>query len=211
MKLLVLFYSMYGHTYRLALAEAEGAKSVHGTKVDIMHVPELVPPEILEKSGAAEAQKAFAHIPIATIDDLADHDAIIFGTPTRYGNMCGQMREFLDSAGGVFKRNDLVGKVGSVFTSSGTQHGGQESTILSFQITLMHFGMVVVGLPYTFKGLSDMNEISGGTPYGASAITGSHHDRGPNENELAGARYQGRYVATIASRLSEPPIDFEKL
>jgi NAD(P)H dehydrogenase (quinone) len=202
MKVLVVFYSMYGHIYRLAEAIAGGARDVVGTQVEIRRVPETLPEEVLKKMGAIEAQKTFVHIPICKIDELASADAIIFGTPTRFGNMCGQMRQFLDATGQLWARGELVGKVGSVFTSSGTQHGGQESTILSFHITLLHQGMVIVGLPYTFQGQTRNDEITGGSPYGASTIAGGKGERMPSENELAAARFQGKHVAGIAFRLS---------
>src|SRR4030043_824159 len=150
---------------------------------------------------ALGAQKEFAHIPLCTVDELESADAIIFGTPTRFGNMCGQMRQFLDATGQLWADGDLVGKVGSVFTSSATQHGGQESTILSFHITLLHHGMIVVGLPYTFQGQMRIDEITGGSPYGASTIAGGKGERMPSENELAAARFQGKHVATIAAKL----------
>jgi NAD(P)H dehydrogenase (quinone) len=202
MKVLILYYSMYGHTHRMAEALAEGAKSVDGVEVDIRRVPETLPPDVLEKMGAVEAQKALEKIPICTVDELASADAIIFGTPTRFGNMCGQMRQFLDATGQLWAEGALVGKVGSVFTSSATQHGGQESTILSFHITLLHHGMVVVGLPYSFQGQMRNDEITGGSPYGASTIAGTQGERKPSENELEAARFQGRHVASIASKLA---------
>jgi NAD(P)H dehydrogenase (quinone) len=201
MNVLVLYYSLYGHVHRMAEAVAEGARSVAGTDVVLKRVPETLPAEVIEKMGATEAQKALAHIPIATVDDLPAADAIIFGTPTRFGNMCGQMRQFLDATGQLWASGALVGKVGSVFTSAATQHGGQESTILSFHVTLLHQGMVVVGLPYSFQGQTTIAEISGGSPYGASTITGGTGERMPSENELAGARFQGEHVAKIASKL----------
>ena len=170
MKLLVLYYSMYGHIHRMAEAVAEGAKEVDGAEVKMYRVPETLSEDILKKMGALEPQKLFSHVPIATVDDLALVDAVIFGTPTRFGNMCGQMRQFLDATGGLWARGALVGKIGSVFTSSSTQHGGQESTILSFHITLLHHGMIIVGLPYAFAGQTRMDEITGGSPYGASTI-----------------------------------------
>jgi NAD(P)H dehydrogenase (quinone) len=203
MKVLVVFYSMYGHIYKMAQAAAEGAKEVSGTEVVLRRVPETLSEEILGKMGALEAQKAMTGIPVCTIGELAEADAIIFGTPTRFGNMCGQMRQFLDATGQLWAKNALVGKVGSVFTSSGTQHGGQESTILSFHITLLHQGMVIVGLPYAFAGQTRMDEITGGSPYGASTIVGGKGDRMPSENELAAARWQGKHVATIASKLAK--------
>jgi NAD(P)H dehydrogenase (quinone) len=200
-KVLVVFYSMYGHIYKMAEAVAEGVREVAGCEVVIKRVPETLPSEVLGKMGALEAQKGMDHIPIATVDDLVDADAIIFGTPTRFGNMCGQMRQYLDATGGLWAKGALVGKVGSVFASSATQHGGQESTILSFHITLLHQGMVVVGLPYTFAGQMGVTEITGGSPYGASTIAGGRGERMPSDNELAGARYQGAHVARIALKL----------
>jgi len=202
MKLLVVYYSMYGHIHRLAEAIAEGAREVEGVQIEVRRVPETLPEEVLQKMGAVEAQKAFAQVPICTVDELASADAVIFGTPTRFGNMCGQMRQFLDTTGRLWAKGALVGKVGSVFTSSNTQHGGQESTILSFHVTLLHHGMVVVGLPYTFPGLMGVEEISGGSPYGASTIAGPNGERMPSENELAAARFQARHVATIAAKLA---------
>jgi NAD(P)H dehydrogenase (quinone) len=202
MKVLIVYYSVYGHIHRMAEAVAQGAKEVKGAEVVMRRVPETLPDEILKQIGALEAQKTFAHVPICTVDELASADAIIFGTPTRYGNMCGQMRQFLDATGPLWAKGSLVGKVGSVFTSSGTQHGGQESTILSFHITLLHHGMIVVGLPYTFEGQSRIDEITGGSPYGASTIAGPKGERLPSENELAAARFQGKHVATIASKLA---------
>jgi len=202
MKVLVVYYSMYGHVHRMAEAIAEGARSVKGTAVELRRVPETLPREVLEKMGALEAQKTFAHVPICTVDELATADAIIFGTPTRFGNMCGQMRQFLDATGQLWMKGALVGKVGSVFASSATQHGGQESTILSFHITLLHHGMLVVGLPYAFQGQMRVDEITGGSPYGASTIAGTRGERTLTENEIEAARFQGRHVATIASKLA---------
>lgn len=202
MKILVVFYSMYGHVYRMAEAVAEGARSVPGAEAVLRRVPETLPDQVLEKMGAAAPQKAFAHVPVCTVDELAGADAIVFGTPTRFGNMCGQMRQFLDATGGLWMSGALVGKVGSVFASSATQHGGQESTILSFHITLLHQGMVVAGLPYAFQGQMRNDEITGGSPYGASTIAGTQGERAPSENELTAARFQGRHVATIAGKLS---------
>ena len=203
MKVLIVYYSMYGHIYRMAEAVAEGAKEVKGAEVQICRVPETLPEEVLQKMGALEAQKALAHVPVCKVDNLASADAIIFGTPTRFGNMCGQMRQFLDATGQLWAKGALVGKVGSVFTSSATQHGGQESTLLSFHITLLHQGMIVVGLPYAFQGQTRMDEITGGSPYGASTIAGPQGERMPSNNELAAARFQGRHVATIASKLAK--------
>jgi NAD(P)H dehydrogenase (quinone) len=203
MKVLVVFYSTYGHVYKMAEAIAEGAKEIAGTEVEMRRVPETLPPEVLAKMGAVEAQKQFSHIPVCTVDELPKADAIIFGTPTRFGNMCGQMRQFLDATGQLWAKGALVGKVGSVFTSSATQHGGQESTILTFHITLLHQGFVVVGLPYAFQGQMRVDEITGGSPYGASTIAGGDGSRMPSENELEAARFQGKHVATIAAKLSK--------
>jgi NAD(P)H dehydrogenase (quinone) len=202
MKVLVVYYSLYGHIHRMAEAIAEGAKEVEGVEVEMRRVPETLPGEVIEKMGAGEAQKAIAHVPICTLGELASADAVIFGTPTRFGNMCGQMRQFLDATGRIWKEGALVGKVGSVFTSSATQHGGQESTILSFHTTLLHHGMIIAGLPYTFEGQQRSDEITGGSPYGSSTIAGNTGERMPSENELAAARFQGNYVAIIASKLA---------
>lgn len=202
MKVKVVFYSMYGHIYRMAEAVAEGAREVADTEVELLQVPELMPEEVLERSGAKQARAAFAHIPVAKPDDLADADAVILGTPTRFGNMCAQMRNFLDQTGPLWAKNALVGKVGSVFTSSNTQHGGQETTITSSHSTLLHLGMVVVGLPYSEVRQTTLDEITGGSPYGASTIAGPDGSRMPSENELAMARFQGRHVATIAAKLA---------
>jgi NAD(P)H dehydrogenase (quinone) len=202
MKVLVVYYSMYGHVYRLAQAAAEGARSVEGVEAVLRRVPETLSEAVLEKMGAVEAQKRQAGVPVCTVDELGQADAVIFGTPTRFGNMCGQMRQFLDATGQLWVKGALVGKAGSVITSSNTEHGGQESTILSFHITLLHQGMVIVGLPYAFQGQMTMDEITGGSPYGASTIAGGDGSRFPSENELAGARYQGEHVARIARKLT---------
>jgi len=201
MKIKVVFYSMYGHIYRMAEAVADGVREVEGAEVDLLQVPELIPDDVLEKSGAKKAREAFARIRIAKPTDLAEADAIIFGIPTRFGNMCAQMRNFLDQTGGLWARNALVGKVGSVFASSATQHGGQETTIISSYITLLHHGMIIVGLPYSETRQTTLDEISGGSPYGASTITGGDGSRWPSENELAMARFQGRHIATITKKL----------
>ncbi len=203
-KIQVVFYSMYGHVYRMAEAVAEGARAVPGAEVNLWRVPELVPAETLERIGAAGAQTAFAHIPVANPEGLAEADAIIFGAPTRFGNMAAQMRNFLDQTGSLWAQGALIGKVGSVFTSTATQHGGQESTILGFHTTLFHHGMIVVGVPYAEVRQTTIDEISGGSPYGASTITGGQGQRQPSENELAIARYQGQHVAEIAARLCAP-------
>ena len=197
-KILVLYHSMYGHIETMAGAIADGAKSVAGVSVDIKRVAETMPPEVFAKSGGKADQKA----PVAQPAELADYDAIIFGTPTRFGMMTAQMRSFLDQTGGLWAQNKLVGKVGSVFASTGTQHGGQESTILSFHTTLLHQGMVIVGLPYSAKGQTRMDEITGGSPYGATTIAGGDGKRQPSDNELELARFQGRHVAEIAKKLA---------
>lgn len=201
-KVLVLFYSMYGHIYRMAEAVAAGVNEVEGCSAELKRVPETLSTEVLQQMGALEAQKSMAAIPVATPNDLAAADAIIFGTPTRFGNMCGQMRQFLDATGGLWVKGALVGKPGGVFVSSATQHGGQESTILTFHTFLLHQGMVVVGLPYAFAGQMSITEITGGSPYGASTIAGGAGERLPSENELAGARFQGAHLARIALKLS---------
>jgi NAD(P)H dehydrogenase (quinone) len=200
-KILIVYYSMYTHIHTMAQAVAEGVREVPECEVILKRVPETLSNDVLSAMGALDAQKSMAHIPIATVDDLTAADGIIFGTPTRFGNMCGQMRQFLDATGRLWTKGSLVGKVGSVFTSSATQHGGQESTILSFHITLLHQGMVIVGLPYTFAGQMDNSEISGGSPYGAATIAGTKGERMPTANELAGARFQGAHVAGIAKKL----------
>jgi NAD(P)H dehydrogenase (quinone) len=201
-KVQVVFYSMYGHIYRMAEAVAAGAREAPGTEVALFQVPELVPAEALERTGAAAARKAFAHVPVAAPNQVADADAVIFGTPTRFGNMCAQMRNFMDQMGGLWVQGRLVGKVGSVFASTGTQHGGQETTITSFHTTLLHLGMVIVGVPYAEQRLVNMDEITGGTPYGATTLAGADGKSRPvSENELAIARYQGRHVATITRAL----------
>jgi len=197
----IVFYSMYGHIYTMAEAVAEGVNSVDGCSAELLQVPELMPDEVLEKYGARAARAVFAHVPTATVDHLAEADAVIFGTPTRFGNMAAQMRNFLDQTGKLWMQGSLVGKVGSVFASTGTQHGGQETTITSFHSTLLHQGMIIVGVPYAEPRLTIMTEISGGTPYGATTLAGSDGSRRPSENELAIARYQGSHVAKIAARL----------
>ena len=198
-KILVLYYSAYGHIEKMAEAVAEGARSAPGAQVTIKRVPELVSEEVAKKSGMKLNQPA----PVATVDELANYDAIIFGTPTRFGNMCAQMRNFLDQTGGHWMKGTLVGKVGSVFCSTATQHGGQETTITSFHSTLLHQGMIIVGLPYAFPGLTNMDEITGGSPYGASTLAKSDGSRQPSTNELDGARYQGKHVAQIAAKLAD--------
>ena len=198
-KILVLYYSSYGHVEAMAYAEAEGANEA-GADVVVKRVPELVPDEVASKSGYKLDQAA----PIATTAELPDYDAIVIGTPTRFGNVAAQMKSFLDRTGGLWAQDRLVGKIGSVFTSSGSQHGGQESTILSAHVVLLHLGMVIVGLPYTFKGQLRMDEITGGSPYGASTLAegGDGGDRRPSVNELSAARFQGRHVAEVARALA---------
>jgi NAD(P)H:quinone oxidoreductase type IV len=200
-KVYVVFYSMYGHIYKMAEAVAQGAREASSSEVTLFQVPELVPDDVLQKSGAKAARAAFAHVPVMKPEQLADADAIIFGTGTRFGNMTAQMRNFLDQTGGLWMKGSLIGKVGSVFTSSATQHGGQETTITSFHSTLLHHGMIVVGVPYSEQRLLNMDEITGGSPYGASTLTKGDGSRMPSENELAIARFQGKHVATIASQL----------
>jgi len=200
-KVQVVFYSMYGHVYQLAEAVAAGAREVAGVDVVLYQVPELMPEEALEKSGAKQARAAFAHIPVAKPEQLVQADAIVFGTPTRFGNMCAQMRNFLDQTGRIWMEGKLIGKIGSVFTSTASQHGGQETTITSFHSTLLHHGMIIVGVPYSEAGLLNMNEITGGTPYGASTLAGADGSRKPSENELRIARFQGKHVASIANKL----------
>ncbi|HXU59606.1 MAG TPA: NAD(P)H:quinone oxidoreductase [Verrucomicrobiae bacterium] len=197
-KILVLYYSAYGHVETMAEAVAEGARQVSGAAVTIKRVPELVPDEVARKSGHKLDQKA----PIADPNELADYDAVIFGVPTRFGNMAAQMRNFLDQTGGLWMKGALVGKVGSVFTSTATQHGGQETTITSFHHTLLHQGMIIVGLPYSCQNLMIMTEITGGSPYGAATLASTDGSRKPTENELGMARFQGKHVAEIAAKLA---------
>lgn len=192
---------MYGHIYRMAEAVVVGAREVAGTEVALYQVAELVPDDVLEKSGAKAARAAFAQVPLVKPEQLADAHAIIFGTPTRFGNMCAQMRNFLDQTGGLWMSGGLIGKVGSVFTSTASQHGGQETTLTSFHTTLLHQGMVIVGTPYSETRLLNMDEITG-SPYGASTITKGDGSRLPSENELAIARFPGRHVAEIAKKLA---------
>ncbi len=200
-KVQVIFYSMYGHVYRMAEAVVEGARQASGAEVSLYQVPELVPDDILEKYGAKAAKAAFAKVPVAKVDQLSEAHAIIFGTPTRFGNMAAQMRNFLDQTGGLWAKGALIGKVGSAFASTASQHGGQETTLTSFHSTLLHHGMLIVGVPYSESGLVYMDNITGGTPYGATTIAGPDGSRQPSENELKIARFQGKHVAEIASRL----------
>jgi NAD(P)H dehydrogenase (quinone) len=195
-KVLVLYYSSYGHIEQMAQAIADGVRAA-GVEAVIKRVPELVPEEIAKKSHFKLDQAA----PIATVAELPDYDAIIIGVPTRFGNMAAQMKNFLDQAGGLWAQGKLIGKVGSVFTSSATQHGGQESTILTTHVVLLHLGMVIVGLPYAFQGQMGVGEVTGGSPYGASTIADGDGSRQPSANELAGAKFQGRHVAEIAAKL----------
>lgn len=197
----VIFYSLYGHVFKMAEAIAAGAREVSGAQVDVLQVAETLPTAILEKMGAVEAKKAFAHVPIADPKVLADGDAIIFGTGTRFGSATAQMQAFFDATGSHWNSGALVGKVGGLFTSTASQHGGQETTLLSMMTFLLHHGMVVVGVPYAEQRLLNMAEITGGTPYGASTITGAKGERMPSENELAIARFQGKHTAQIAAKL----------
>ena len=196
-KVLVLYYSSYGHIETMAGAIADGARSA-GAEVTIKRVPELVPDEVARKSGYKVDQTA----PVASVSELPEYDAIIFGTPTRYGNMAAQMKNFIDQTGSLWVQGKLVGKVGSVFTSTGSQHGGQETTIFTFLAPLLHLGFVIVGLPYSFQGQMGVTEVMGNSPYGASTIAGGDGRRQPSPIELEGARYQGRHVAEIAAKLS---------
>lgn len=196
-KVLVLYHSTYGHIEAMAEAIADGARSVDGVSVDIKRVPELVPEELAKASGYKLDQKA----PIATVADLETYDAVIVGAGTRYGTAASQMRNFWDQTGGVWMKGALVGKVGAAFTSSATQHGGNETTLIGLIQTLMHHGMLIAGLPYAWAGQSRIDEITGGSPYGATTVTGGDGSRMPSENELEGARFQGRYVAETAKKL----------
>jgi NAD(P)H dehydrogenase (quinone) len=198
-KVLVLYYSSYGHIETMAKAVAEGASGVAGTEVTLKRVPELMPEDVARKAGVKLDQEA----PIAKPDELPEYDAIIFGTPTRFGNMAAQMRNFLDQTGGLWAKGALIGKVGSVFASTATQHGGQETTLTSFHTTLLHQGMVIVGLPYSAKDQMTLDEIVGGSPYGATTIAGGDGSRKPSEKELGMARFQGRHVAEIAAKLAQ--------
>ena len=201
MKTLILFYSTYGHVWKLAEAVAEGAREVAGNDVVIKRVPETLPQELLDKIGATEAQKAFDHLPVAKPEELDQYDAILIGTPTRYGNVCGQIQAFLDGTGALWAEGKLIGKVGGGFVSTATQHGGQETTLRALQTELMHHGMVIVGLPYAWQGQMGHHEVTGGTPYGASTVAGGQGERQPSTNELEGARFQGRHSSEIAKKL----------
>lgn len=202
-KVQVIFYSMYGHVWRMAEAIAEGARQVAGAEVELLQVPETLPQDVLTRMGAVDAKKAFAHIPLADARRLPEADAIIFGSPTRYGSACGQMQAFFDTTGQLWATGALIGKVGGIFTSTASQHGGQETTIVGMQTFLFHQGMIVVGVPYAEQRLLALHELSGGTPYGASTVAGPRGERQPSENELGIARFQGRHTTEIASRLSQ--------
>ena len=203
MKMLIIYYSMYGHIRTMAEAAAAAALEIPGVEVALRRVPETLSDDILGKMGALDAAKAQSEVPVITVDELAEADAVLFGTPTRFGNMTGQMRQFLDSTGGLWMKGSLVGKPGGVFTSSATQHGGQESTILSFHTYLLHQGMVVVGLPYSFQGQMRLDEVTGGSPYGASTIAGGDGSRQPSENDLEGVRFQAKHLAKIGLKLKQ--------
>lgn len=201
MNVLIVYYSLYGHVAAMAQAVAEGVHQVPGMTATLRRVPETLSEEVIGKMGAAEAQKALSHVPACTLEELEEADAIVFGTPTRFGNMCGQMRQFLDATGQIWMRGGLVGKPGGVFCSTATQHGGQETTLMSFIQTLLHQGMIVVGLPYSFAGQMRLDEVTGGSPYGATTIAGGDGSRMPSENELDAARFQGRHIADVTRRL----------
>jgi NAD(P)H dehydrogenase (quinone) len=201
MNVLIVYYSLYGHVAAMAQAVAEGVHQIPGMTATLRRVPETLSEEVIGKMGATEAQKALSHVPACTLEELEDADAIVFGTPTRFGNMCGQMRQFLDATGQIWMRGGLVGKPGGVFCSTATQHGGQETTLMSFIQTLLHQGMIVVGLPYSFAGQMRLDEVTGGSPYGATTIAGGDGSRMPSENELDAARFQGRHIADVTRRL----------
>jgi NAD(P)H dehydrogenase (quinone) len=199
-RILVLYYSSYGHVRTLAEAEAEGARSVSGVQVDLRRVPETVPLSVRERVGFQPDDT-----PEIAVGELPQYDAIILGTPTHFGTMAGSVKQFIDQAGGLWARNALAGKVGAVFTSTGSQHGGHEMTVLSTHVPLLHFGMVIVGMPYTFKGQTRQDEIVGGSPYGAGTIAGPDGSRRPTATDLAGARFQGQHVAQVAAALAAAP------
>jgi len=198
----IIFYSLYGHIHRMAEAVAEGARQVPGANVQLYQVQELIPEEALVRTGAKQARQAFAHVPFARPEQLPNADAIIFGVPTRYGGVVAQIQNFIDQTGQLWLQGALIGKVGSVFTSTATQHGGQETTIRSLHTELFHHGMVVVGVPYSCQELMNMNEITGGSPYGAGTLAGTKGERLPSENELKIARFQGKHVTQIAAKLA---------
>ena len=202
MRIQIIFYSMYGHIWRMAQAVEEGARGVDGAEVQLYQVPELIPEEALVRTGAKAAREQFAHIPVAAPEVMTEADAVIFGVPTRYGTAPAQMRNFLDQTGQLWAKGAFVGKIGSVFTSTATQHGGHETTIMSMYTNLLHFGMLVVGVPYSCTNLFNIDEVSGGSPYGAGTITGGDGKRMPSENELAIARFQGKHVAELTRKLT---------
>lgn len=200
-KVLIVYYSMYGHIHTMAEAVAEGARQVKGTTVKVCRVAETLPDAVLQKMGSLKSKEMMSKIPVCTVEELVSSDAILFGTPTRFGNMAAQMKTFLDATGKLWQEGSLIGKIGSVFTSAATQHGGQESTILSFHIVLLHQGMIIVGLPYSFQGQMQLDEISGASPYGASTIVGTKGELMPNKIDLEAAKFQGEHVAKIAAKL----------
>jgi len=202
MKLLILYYSMYGHIHAMAEAAAAGAREVPGAEAMLRRVPETLPQDVLAKMGAADAQKTMENVPVCTVEELGAADAVLFGTPTRFGNMCGQMRQFLDGTGGLWMSGALLDKPAGVFVSSNTQHGGQESTALTFMPYMLHQGMIVVGLPYSFQGQMRMDEITGGSPYGASTVAGENGSRQPSANELAAVKFQAKRLAQLARKLA---------
>lgn len=201
-KIKVIFHSLYGHVYKLAEALAEGARSVPGTEVEILQVAETLPDEVLAKMGAVEAKKAFAHIPVAKPADLTDADGLLFGSGTRFGSASAQLQAFFDSTGGLWAKGALIGKPAGVFVSTGTQHGGQETTLVSMHTFLLHHGMVIVGVPYAAQELTKMDDVTGGSPYGAGTLAGADGSRQPSANELAIARFQGKHLAQIAAKLA---------
>ncbi|MFA6962182.1 MAG: NAD(P)H:quinone oxidoreductase [Opitutaceae bacterium] len=201
-KIKVIFHSLYGHVYQLAEALAEGARSVPGTEVEILQVTETLPAEVIAKMGATEAKKTFAHIPVAKPADLADADGLLFGSGTRFGSASSQLQAFFDSTGGLWAKGALIGKPAGTFVSTGTQHGGQETTLVSMHTFLLHHGMVVVGVPYAAQELTKMDDVTGGSPYGAGVLAGADGSRQPSANELAIARFQGKHTAQIATKLA---------
>jgi NAD(P)H dehydrogenase (quinone) len=201
-KIKVIFHSLYGHVYQLAEALAEGARSVPGTEVELLQVAETLSDEVIAKMGATEAKKAFAHIPVAKPSDLADADGLLFGSGTRFGSASSQLQAFFDSTGGLWAKGALIGKPAGTFVSTGTQHGGQETTLVSMHTFLLHHGMVVVGVPYAAPELSTMSDVTGGSPYGAGVLAGADGSRQPSANELAIARFQGKHLAQIAAKLA---------
>jgi NAD(P)H dehydrogenase (quinone) len=203
MQILIAHYSLLGHTNRLAEAVVEGARQVEGSQVMLMRIPDIAGLEGMGHKSLGEFRKSFEKLPVCSPDDVAGADALILGAPTYLGNMCAQMQQFLNSLGKLWREGSLVGKVGSAFTSSGSQHGGQEAALLSIYTAMLHLGMIVIGLPYTFQGQMRIDEITGGTPYGATTIVGQKGERWPSENELAAARFQGRHVASLAAKLAK--------